>query len=65
MNVPRRPPPVYVSPAQLHKSAERVSLICGMYGPKHPKCKKAIDDDDELYLNFMKQFKIDDDTSEK
>lgn len=61
-------PPVYVHPNQLHKSAEYVNLVCGFYGPNHPKCKQAVDDDAELYLSFMKQFQIDDDaddTSEK
>lgn len=59
-------PPVYISPSQLHKSAEYVHLVCGFYGPDHPYCKKAVDDDADMYIDFMKQFKMDDDdTSEK
>jgi len=54
-------PPMYIHPNQLHESAERVNLMCGFYGPNHPECKKAIDDDAELYLSFMKQFQVDDD----
>jgi hypothetical protein len=56
--------PVYVSPVQLHKSAERVNLVCGFYGPTHPKCKKAISDDYELYMKFLNQLKIDDDVDD-
>ena len=67
MNVPRHPR-VIVTTDQVYRSHKRVNLVCGFYGPDHPKCKKAVDDDTELYLNFMKQFQInddsDDDTSE-
>ena len=61
----RRP---IVTTDQIYKSHARVNLVCGFYGPTHPKCKKAVDDDTDLYLAFLNQFKVmddsDDDTSE-
>lgn len=62
MNVPQ--PPRYVTTDQIVKSQERVRLVCGFYGPMHPKCKSAVDHDTDLYVRFLKQFKVDDDTSE-
>lgn len=59
-----RPIPKYISPACLYASQKRVELVCGFYGPKHPKCKKALDDDDELYRDFLTQFKIPDEEEE-
>jgi hypothetical protein len=54
---------------EVYRSQNRVNLVCGFYGPTHPKCKQAIDDDLEMYNDFMKQIQIfdddDDDTSEK
>ena len=37
-------------------SRERVKLVCGFYGPTHPECKKVINKDSILYINFLKQF---------
>lgn len=37
-------------------SRDRVKLVCGFYGPTHPECKKAINNDSILYINFLKQF---------
>lgn len=58
-----------VTTDQVYKSHERVKLVCGFYGATHPQCKKAVDDDTQLYIDFMSQFKItddsDDDTSEQ
>ena len=59
MNVPQ--PPRYVTTDQILKSQERVKIVCGFYGPSHPKCKKAVDHDTALYIQFMKQFQIRDD----
>jgi hypothetical protein len=57
-----------VTTAQVQKSHDNVKRVCGLYGPTHPKCKKAVDEDTDLYITFMKQFKVDsdddDDTSE-
>lgn len=51
----------------LYASQKHVDLVCGFYGYDHPKCKKAIQQDEKLYMSFMKQFdpkkKIDDDDS--
>ena len=41
-----------------HKKAQ---LICDFYGPSHPKCKRAITRDNELYKKFLLQFKVTDD----
>ena len=62
---PRPRPPVTTD--QVYKSHDRVKLVCGFYGFEHPECKKVVEYDTDLYLNFMNQFKIDsddDDTSE-
>lgn len=67
MNFPRPPVPVPVTTDQVYRSQNRVKLVCGFYGPIHPECKKAVDEDTDLYIRFMDQFKInddDDDTSE-
>ena len=40
----------------LYASQKHVDLVCGFYGYDHPKCKKAIQRDEKLYLSFMKQF---------
>lgn len=53
-------PRTYVTTDQLYKSRDRVKLVCGFYGADHPKCKQAVDDDTSLYMDFMRQFKIDD-----
>lgn len=55
---PRRP---IVTTDQVYKSHERVKLVCGFYGADHPKCKKAVDEDTQLYIDFLNQFKVDDD----
>lgn len=61
MNFPQRPRPPPVTTDQVYKSHGRVHLVCGFYGFDHPKCKKAVDDDTELYLRYLKQFQIRDD----
>lgn len=68
MNVPRHPRPAPVTTDQVYRSHNNVKLVCGFYGPTHPKCKKAVDEDTDLYLRYLDQFKIDDDdddTSER
>lgn len=64
-----RPRPAPVTTDQVYKSHANVKLVCGFYGATHPKCKQAVDVDTQLYIDFMNQFKItddsDDDTSEK
>lgn len=50
----------FVTTEQLYRSRDRVKLICGFYGPTHPKCKQVVDEDTSLYMDFLKQFKIDD-----
>ena len=64
MNVPQ--PPKYVTTDQIVRSQQKVKLVCGFYGPTHPKCKQAVDQDTQLYIRFLKQFQVndDDDTSE-
>lgn len=57
----RRP---IITTDQIYKSHARVNLICGFYGPTHPKCKKAIDADTYLHNAFLNQFKIDDSDSD-
>ena len=67
MNTPRPQPQPHlrgvppVTTDQLYRSRDRVKLVCGFYGPEHPECKKAVNHDTELYLNFMKQFQTRDD----
>lgn len=59
MNLPL--PPKYVTTDMMQRSHARAKLVCGFYGPTHPKCKQAVDHDTDLYLRFMDQFKIKDD----
>jgi len=59
-----RPQTRIVTTHDLLKSAYQVHLVCGFYGPTHPKCKKAVDDDTSLYMDFLKHFKISDDDSD-
>lgn len=47
---------VPVTTHQLYASQKHVELVCGFYGMKHPKCKMALEKDDELYKNFILQF---------
>ncbi len=47
---------VPVTTHQLYTSQKHVELVCGFYGIKHPKCKTALEKDDELYKNFILQF---------
>jgi hypothetical protein len=54
---------VIVQYHQLYTSQKHIELVCGFYGPKHPKCKEAIQKNDELYFNFMLQFKKKSDTT--
>jgi hypothetical protein len=54
----RRPEPITTD--QLYKSQARVKLVCEFYGPTHPNCKKAVQEDTKLYMGFMKQFKVGD-----
>mgnify|MGYP006269221197 CR=1 FL=1 len=56
-----RYPVNYVTTDQVKRSHQMVKDICGAYGPTHPKCKSAVDDDTDLYIRFMKQFQCDDD----
>lgn len=49
----------------LIKSQKKTEIVCGFYGYEHPKCKKAIQKDTQLYMNFLKQFKVDDDDDEE
>lgn len=61
-------PPI-ITTDKVYKSHANVKLICAIYGVDHPKCKQAVIDDTQLYIDFMNQFKIsdsdDDDFSEK
>ena len=57
--------PQIVTTVQIYKSQAHVNLVCGFYGPTHPKSKQAVDNNKKLYLAFLNQFKVDDDdTSE-
>lgn len=47
---------VPVTTHQLYASQKHLELVCGFYGMKHPKCKMALEKDDELYKNFILQF---------
>ena len=49
---------VPVTTHQLYVSQKNVELVCGFYGMNHPKCKMALEKDDELYANFILQFDI-------
>jgi hypothetical protein len=49
-----------VTTDQVYKSHANVKLVCGFYGADHPKCKKAVDDDTQLYIDFLNQFKVSD-----
>ena len=53
--------PRVITTEQLIKSQKKTELVCGFYGHEHPKCKKAVQKDTALYMNFLKQFKVDDD----
>ena len=59
MNVPQ--PPRCITTDHIVRSQDRVKLVCGFYGPTHPKCKQAVDYDTTLYIKFLKQFQVDDD----
>ena len=48
--------PQIVTTDQIYKSQAHVKLVCGFYGPTHPKCKQAVDNDTTLYMSFLKQF---------
>ena len=59
-----------VTTEHIYYSRMRAHLMCGFYGPSHPMCKKAIEENNALYTNFVKQFKtvdesIKDDTDNK
>lgn len=60
--------PTIITTDQVKKSHANVKLTCAIHGVDHPKCKQAVIDDTQLYIDFMNQFKItddsDDDTSE-
>ena len=56
--------PRIITTEQLIKSQQKTELVCGFYGYSHPKCKKAVQKDTHLYMNFLRQFKIDDDDEE-
>ena len=48
-----RPEPITTD--QIYKSQARVNLVCGFYGPTHPNCKKAVQQDAKLYIGFMNE----------
>lgn len=52
--------PRIITTDMLIKNQKRTELVCGFYGHSHPKCKKAMKKDDLLYIEFLKQFKVDD-----
>jgi hypothetical protein len=58
-----RPEPITTD--QIYKSQARVNLVCGFYGPTHPNCKKAVQQDAKLYIGFMNQFKVGDTSVDK
>ncbi len=62
MNVPK--PPQCITTDDIIRSQDRVKLVCGFYGPTHPKCKQAVDHDTTLYVKFLKQFQVDDSDDE-
>ncbi len=50
---------------QLIIHQKKVQMICDFYGHTHPKCKKAVDRDVELYNRFLLQFKVDNDDDDE
>lgn len=57
--------PRIITTDMLIKNQKRTELVCGFYGYSHPKCKRAMKKDDILYVEFLKQFKIDDEEISK
>lgn len=47
--------PSIVTVQHLFASQRRVELVCGFYGPTHPKCKEILAKDEELYTKFLNQ----------
>lgn len=57
--------PRLITTEMLIKNQKRTELVCGFYGYSHPKCKRAVKKDNLLYLEFLKQFKIDEEEISK
>ena len=61
-----QPPSITQNVVQFHHLLayqKHVELVCGFYGPTHPKCKEVIQNNDDLYATFMLQFKKKSDTN--
>ncbi len=56
--------PVPITIADVKRAEQNAKLYCNFNGPKSKQCKKYTQIADEKYIDFLKQFMIDDYDSE-